>query len=35
MLEVKRLTQKTETGPGGVLIEHTGFQPEENAEIIE
>jgi len=34
-LEVKKLTQKTEDGPGGVTIEHTGVEIEKDAVIIE
>jgi hypothetical protein len=34
-MEVKKIAQRTEIGPGGVAIEKTGFEPEANAEIIE
>ena len=32
---VKGIGQKTETGPGGVVIEKTGVEIEEDAVIIE
>jgi len=31
---VKSINQRTETGPGGVVIEHTGAELEAGAEII-
>lgn len=32
---VKEVDQRTETGPGGVIIEHTGVTLDEGATIIE
>jgi hypothetical protein len=34
-LEVRKLTQKVQEGPGGVVIEHTGAEIENDAVIIE
>lgn len=34
-MAVKNITSGTSTGPGGVIIEKTGFQPEDDAKITE
>jgi len=34
-MEVRKITQRTETGPGGVVIERTGAEIETDATIIE
>lgn len=34
-MEVKKITQGAEEGPGGVIIEHSDWKPETDAKIIE